>query len=59
MPTYQFECENGHRYEILQPISQPLPKECQECGASVEQTYENRPKGTVIFRGHGWTPKFH
>lgn len=64
MPTYQFECENPspegpHQFEVIQPITAALPKECPECGAPVYQTYVDRPSQSVIFRGGGWTPRFH
>jgi putative FmdB family regulatory protein len=62
MPTYAFECRNPetpHRFEIIQPISAELPKTCTECGAGVDQTYDDRPTQSVIFRGRGWTPNFH
>ena len=34
MPTYEYRCPNGHRFELFQSFSEAQPTSCQECGAS-------------------------
>lgn len=31
MPIYEYQCEQGHIFEILQKIDEPEIRECQEC----------------------------
>ncbi|NIQ40439.1 MAG: zinc ribbon domain-containing protein [Proteobacteria bacterium] len=31
MPIYEYQCEQGHTFEILQTIDEPEIRECQEC----------------------------
>lgn len=32
MPLYEYECQNGHRFEVLRPMSQRNdPVHCEKC----------------------------
>jgi putative FmdB family regulatory protein len=35
MPIYEYRCENGHLFEVMQRITDDPVTECQECGAPV------------------------
>ena len=45
MPTYDYECQTGHRFEVFQKMSDEPVAECPECGA---------PAGRVIPGGAGF-----
>jgi len=53
MPTYEYEClQCGHRFDMLQQMSDEPVKECPKCGGKV-----HRLLGTgsgIIFRGSGF-----
>jgi putative FmdB family regulatory protein len=52
MPTYEYECENGHRFERFQKMSDEALKTCPECGGKVRRLI-----GTgagMIFKGSGF-----
>src|SRR5262245_35042894 len=52
MPTYVYECENGHRFELFHSISDESPKKCPECGADGRRV----PAGGAgfLFKGSGF-----
>jgi len=33
MPIYEYKCENGHVFEVIQSFSDEPLHECEECGA--------------------------
>ena len=33
MPIYEYKCENGHVFDVIQKMSDEALTECQECGA--------------------------
>lgn len=33
MPIYEYRCPEGHTFELMQRMSDPLPSGCQICGA--------------------------
>ena len=52
MPTYDYECEKGHRFEVFQSMKDDALKECQECGASVKRLIG--PGAGFLFKGGGF-----
>jgi putative FmdB family regulatory protein len=51
MPIYEYRCENGHTFEVLQRMTdEPLSK-CQECGAPVQRVFH---PVAVHFKGSGF-----
>ena len=51
MPIYEFRCENGHLFEVMQRISDPPITECETCGAPVTRVYHPI---AVHFKGSGF-----
>lgn len=52
MPTYDYECTNGHRFESLQSITADPLTECVTCGEPVRRLIGG---GTgIIFKGSGF-----
>ena len=52
MPTYDYECLNGHRFECLQSITAEPLTECVTCGEPVRRLIGG---GTgIIFKGSGF-----
>jgi len=53
MPTYVYECERcGHRFEVLQGITEQPRQRCPECRGKVRRLLT--PGGGLIFRGSGF-----
>ena len=52
MPTYVYECEKGHRFELFHSISDDSAKRCPECGAESKRV----PSGGagLLFKGSGF-----
>jgi putative FmdB family regulatory protein len=52
MPTYVYECEQGHRFELFHAISDDVPKRCPECGEAAKRV----PAGGAgfLFKGSGF-----
>ena len=52
MPTYDYSCPNGHRFEVFQRMSDDPVSECPECGAGAERVIS----GGVgfLFKGDGF-----
>ena len=52
MPTYDYECSNGHQFEYLQSITAEPLSECITCGGPVRRLIGG---GTgIIFKGSGF-----
>jgi len=51
MPIYEYKCENGHVFDVLQKMSDNPLTECRECGASVRKVLQ--PVG-ISFKGSGF-----
>ena len=51
MPIYEYKCENGHVFDVLQKMSDNPLTECCECGASVRKVLQ--PVG-ISFKGSGF-----
>ncbi len=51
MPVYDYRCEQGHRFDAFQSMSdKPLVK-CEECGATVERVLH---APAIHFKGSGF-----
>ena len=51
MPLYEYECENGHRFEKIQKFSDPPLETCPTCGAPVRKLMSSP---AIQFKGSGW-----
>ena len=51
MPIYEYRCENGHLFEVMQRISDDPVTECETCGASITRVYHPI---AVHFKGSGF-----
>ncbi len=51
MPIYEYKCENGHVFDVMQKMSDKALTECRECGASVRKVLQ--PVG-ISFKGSGF-----
>src|SRR4051812_24238247 len=51
MPLYEYECDNGHRFEKIQKFSDPLISECPTCGSPVHKLMSSP---AIQFKGSGW-----
>lgn len=51
MPIYEYRCENGHEFEVLQKMSDDPVTACEECGAPVERVFH---PVAVHFKGSGF-----
>ena len=51
MPTYEYRCENGHDFEVIQSMSEDPVTACPECGAPVERVFH---PVAVHFKGSGF-----
>lgn len=59
MPTYEFKCEDcGHGFEQFLPVKSRNLKVCPECrGKKLRRLISGG--GGILFKGDGWTPKYH
>ena len=51
MPIYEYRCEQGHTFEVLQRITDDPLATCQTCEAPVERVYH---PVAVHFNGSGF-----
>ena len=51
MPTYQYQCESEHEFEVFQSFSDAALDTCPECGAKARKVYSNVG---VVFKGSGF-----
>jgi putative FmdB family regulatory protein len=51
VPIYEYRCNNGHTFEVIQRMSDPPVEVCQECGAPVERVFH---PVAVHFKGSGF-----
>jgi putative FmdB family regulatory protein len=51
MPIYEYKCENGHVFDVIQKMSDDPLTECQECGAPAERVLH---PVAVHFKGSGF-----
>lgn len=52
MPTYDYECPHGHRFELFHSMKDDSPKLCPEC-QSVAKRVPGGGAG-VLFKGSGF-----
>jgi putative FmdB family regulatory protein len=51
MPIYEYRCDNGHTFEVVQRMSDPPVTKCEVCGASVQRVFH---PVAVHFKGSGF-----
>jgi putative FmdB family regulatory protein len=51
MPIYEYRCENGHLFEVMQRITDDPVTSCSECGAHVQRVFH---PVAVHFKGSGF-----
>lgn len=51
MPIYEYRCENGHLFEVVQSMSEEALTECTECGAPVRKVLHSP---AIHFKGSGF-----
>ena len=51
MPIYEYRCENGHLFEVMQRITDDPVTECETCGAPVTRVFHPI---AVHFKGSGF-----
>jgi putative FmdB family regulatory protein len=51
MPTYEYRCENGHTFDVMQRINDDPVQTCEECGAPVQRVFH---PVAVHFKGSGF-----
>ena len=52
MPLYEYECQKcGHRFELMQKMSDPPRRRCPECRGKVEKLISSP---AFQFKGSGW-----
>jgi putative FmdB family regulatory protein len=51
VPIYEYKCENGHVFDVIQRMSDEALTECQECGAPAERVLH---PVAVHFKGSGF-----
>jgi putative FmdB family regulatory protein len=51
MPTYEYECTNGHHFEVEQSIKDPALKRCKVCRAKAQRLIS---ASHFILKGSGW-----
>lgn len=51
MPTYEYECTNGHTFEVVQRITDDALKRCKKCRAKAQRLIS---APNFILKGGGW-----
>jgi putative FmdB family regulatory protein len=51
MPIYEYRCENGHTFEVMQRMTDDPLTECTVCGAPVQRVFH---PVAVHFKGSGF-----
>ena len=51
MPIYEYRCENGHTFEVLQRMTDDPVSVCEVCGAPVQRVFH---PVAVHFKGSGF-----
>ena len=51
MPIYEYRCDNGHTFEVMQKMIDPPVTSCEECGAPVARVFHPI---AVHFKGSGF-----
>lgn len=51
MPIYEYKCENGHLFDVMQRMSEAPLTSCVECGAPVRKVLH---PVNISFKGSGF-----
>jgi len=51
MPIYEYRCDNGHTFEVMQKMVDDPVTECEVCGAPVQRVFH---PVAVHFKGSGF-----
>ena len=51
MPLYEYKCEKGHVFEVMQSFSDEALSKCEECGAPAQRVLH---APAVHFKGKGF-----
>ena len=51
MPIYEYKCDNGHVFDVVQRMTDEALTECQECGAPAVRVLHSP---AVHFKGSGF-----
>jgi len=51
MPIYEYKCENGHVFDVMQKLSEDPLSTCVECGAPVRKVLH---PVNIAFKGSGF-----
>ncbi len=51
MPIYEYKCDNGHVFDVIQKMSDEALSECQECGAPARRVLH---PVAIHFKGSGF-----
>lgn len=51
MPIYEYKCEKGHVFDVIQKMSDEALTECEECGAPAQRVLH---PVAVHFKGSGF-----
>src|SRR5829696_8700635 len=51
MPIYEYRCDNGHTFEVMQKMTDDPVTECEVCGAAVQRVFH---PVAVHFKGSGF-----
>lgn len=51
MPIYEYKCQNGHVFDVIQKMSEDPLKTCVECGAPVKKLMH---PVSISFKGSGF-----
>jgi putative FmdB family regulatory protein len=52
MPTYEYECPKGHRFEVFQKMTDEPGAACPECGAPAKRMISGG--AGFLFKGEGF-----
>ena len=51
MPIYEYKCDNGHVFEVIQKMSDEPLRKCEECGAPASRVLT---PPAIHFKGSGF-----
>ena len=51
MPFYEYRCDKGHTFEVMQKMTDDPVSECEQCGSPVQRVFH---PVAVHFKGSGF-----
>ena len=51
MPIYEYRCDNGHHFDVMQKMTDGPVTECEVCGVPVQRVFD---PVAVHFKGSGF-----